>query len=48
MGKTRDRLERLLAGGPDTPIRTKWHDGVEYWEVPADELRAVLRPQGRE
>ena len=39
-----DRLHELFAGGPNTPIRTRWHDGVEYWEVPAEELRAILNP----
>lgn len=28
--------------GPSTPIRTTWHDGVEYWEVPADDMRDML------
>lgn len=32
----------LFALRPDTSIRTTCHDGVEYWEVPADEIRAAL------
>lgn len=38
----RAALRALFAGGPDTSIRTTWPDGVECWEVPADEMRAVL------
>ncbi|UJC77967.1 hypothetical protein D4768_09830 [Rhodococcus erythropolis] len=49
-GKTREellsekveQLRDLFNGGPDTAIRTTWHDGVEYWEVPADDMRTIL------
>jgi hypothetical protein len=36
------KVIELFAGGPDTSIRTTWHDGVAYAEVPMDELSAVL------
>jgi hypothetical protein len=35
-------IRDLFSGGPDTACRTTWHDGVEYVEVPMDELREAL------
>lgn len=35
-------LDYFDNGGPDTPIRTTWPDGVECWEAPADHLRPLL------
>lgn len=34
----------LFAGGPDTPCRTTWPNGVECVEVPLDDLRKALSP----
>jgi hypothetical protein len=40
---SRPALERYFSnGGPDTPIRTTWHDGVEHWEAPASDIRALI------
>lgn len=36
------RVDELFALRPDTSIRTTWHDGVEHWEVPADEMREAM------
>lgn len=36
------RMKDLLAGGPDTPVRTTWPNGIECWEIPADLLRDAL------
>lgn len=41
-----EALRAILAyfnnGGPDTPIRTSWPDGIECWEVPAEDMRSLL------
>ncbi len=39
---TLEALRDLFNGGPDTAIRTTWHDGAEYWEVPAEDMRKIL------
>ena len=39
----RAALERYFSnGGPDTPIRTTWHEGGEHWEAPAEDIRALI------
>lgn len=39
----RAALEKYFSnGGPDTPISTTWHDGVEHWEAPADDIRELI------
>lgn len=39
----RAALERYFSnGGPDTPIRTTWHEGVEHWEAPAEDIRELI------
>ena len=35
-------VEALFAGGPDTPCRTTWPDGVECVEVPMADLRRAF------
>ena len=35
-------IQQLFTGGPDTEIRTTWHEGVECWEVTADSMRHAL------
>lgn len=42
-GGLRTALEQYFSnGGPDTPIRTVWHDGVEHWEAPASDIRQLI------
>lgn len=38
----KEYLEQLLSGGPDTPIRTQYIDGEEYWVIPADDIRGLV------
>lgn len=37
-----ERVQELFAGGPDTPCRTTWPDGIECVEVPMADLRDAL------
>lgn len=37
------KVEELFGdGGPDTPIRTTWHEGTQYWEVPAHDMLKAM------
>lgn len=44
-----EQLLELFNGGPDTAARTRYaDDGMELWEVPAEDMRAVLQQAEKE